>query len=84
MICVINFVSEINHGSNPIGKGAWFWDGSDKIRILKMTMGVDKAGHEDDFAQVLRAMPVDQTRPFTDLCNASVPDAHKTISNGRV
>ena len=49
-----------------------------------MTMGVDKAGHEDDFAQVLRALPVDQTHPFTDLCNAAVPDAHKTISNGRV
>jgi hypothetical protein len=47
-------------------------------------MGVDKTGHEDDFAQVLRALPVDQARPFTDRCNAIALDAHESIRDGRV
>ena len=83
MICVISIVLKINDRPDPIGEGAGFWNRSDKIRIVKMTMGGDEAWHEDDFAQVLRALPVDQARPFTDLCNADSLDAHKTIRDGR-
>ena len=71
---------------NPVGEGFRRRQHPGHVGVVEVAMGVDKAGKQNDFAEIgnfpIRMRP--QVRPGTNRANAISRNDHRAVFNGRL